>query len=126
MYNNLLKWLIVILEKCLRKKTEIAYVEFKVLFLNIVALATVILVSASVSVFMDGWKMRKGIYVWFVTFTTVGFGDLVPTLMTSGYQPNGVIIPGLCFMSGIVDALVECVGGLKFDSCGKLLSLPFL
>ena len=37
--------------------------------------------------------------------------------MTSRYQPNGAIIPGLCFMSGIVDALVECVGGLKFDRC---------
>lgn len=119
LYNKLLKYFIMMLGKYIRKQHEIRNLEFIVLVLNIVALVAMIVASATVSFYQDDWNMREGIYVWFITFTTVGFGDLIPSTMVEGFQPNSHIIPGLCFMSGVVDALVECAAGLQVDACGR-------
>lgn len=124
--NSLMKYFITMVEKCVTKQPEIQNLEVKVLVLNIVALNAVIFISAIVSCYKDGWEMREGVYVWFITFTTVGFGDLIPTMMMQGFQPNSSIIPGLCFMSGVVDAMVECVTCLKVFPCrGNFFSWIF-
>jgi len=83
----------MMLEKCIRKQREIRNLEFKVLVLNIVALVAMIVASATVSFYQDDWNMREGTYVWFITFTTVGLGDLIPSTMEEGFQPNSPIIP---------------------------------
>lgn len=56
------------LEICIRKKSEITNLEYKVLMFNIAAVVAIILVLATLSCNQDGWKMREGIYVWFITF----------------------------------------------------------
>ena len=100
--------------------TDIRNLELKVLLLNFLLLVVIILSSAEVSSLDDSWNIRQGIYAWFITLTTVGFGDFVPKRMTVGGQPNSLIIPGLCFMSGVVDAMVEYVykgDGFKAPCC---------
>ena len=93
---------------------------------NIFAEVVIILALATMSCYQDGWKMREGIYVWFITFSTVGFGDIIPTKMTGGAQPNIFIIPGLCLMSGVVDSMVECAAAFQGDPCrGKVFHCLF-
>ena len=107
-------------------QSEITNMEYKVLMFNIATVVAIILVLATLSCNQDGWKMREGIYVWFITFTTVGFGDLIPAKMTGWAQPHAFIIPGLCLMSGVVDALVECAAAFQTDNCrGKVFQCLF-
>ena len=116
----MVKCLIRRIENCNRgRNTEIRNLELKVLLLNFLLLAMIILSSAAASSHEDSWNIRQGIYAWFITLTTVGFGDFVPKRMMAGGQPNGLIIPGLCFMSGVVDAMVEYVyeGDAKVPCC---------
>ena len=112
-YNSLLKCLLTKFEKCIRKNTEISHLELKLLFLNFFALVTVIFIAAAISIDKDGWNIWQGRYVWFITFTTVGFGDFIPTHMTTLEQPDSLLIAGLCFMSAVVDALVAWVERLN-------------
>ena len=93
---------------------------------NIAFAVAIILVLATLSCNQDGWKMREGIYVWFITFTTVGFGDLIPAKMTRLTQLHTFIIAGLCLMSGVVDALVECATAFQANNChGKVFHCLF-
>ena len=112
----MMKRLIRRIEKC---NSDITNLELKVLSLNFLFLAIIILTSAAASLHEDSWNIREGIYAWFITFTTVGFGDFVPKKMIAEGQPNGLIISGLCFMSGVVDAMVEYVykGDDKVPCC---------
>ena len=100
-------------------QTEIKNLELKVLLLNFLLVASIILSLAAASTQEDSWNLQQGIYVWFITLTTVGFGDFVPKRMASGGQPDGLLIPGLCFMSGVVDAMVEYAykGDVKVPCC---------
>lgn len=117
----MIKCLIRRIENCNRRgmPTDIRNLELKVLLLNFLLLAIIILSSAAGSLQEDSWNIRQGIYAWFITLTTVGFGDFVPKRMIAGGQPNGLIIPGLCFMSGVVDAMVEYLykGDVKVSCC---------
>lgn len=109
-YNHLVKCVITMIENSFRGiQPEIRNLELKVLLVNVFLLVALIFSSAIVSYYEDKWNIRQGIYVWFITLTTVGFGEFVPLRMMEGFQPNSLIIPGLCFMSGVVDAMVEFV-----------------
>ena len=119
-YNNMVKCLIRRIENCSRgMQTEIRNLELKVLLLNFLLVAIIILSSAASSSQEDSWNIQQGIYAWFITLATVGFGDFVPKRMMSGGQPDGLLIPGLCFMSGVVDAMVEYLykGDAKVPCC---------
>lgn len=50
--------------------------EVEVLVFNIAALDTVIVISAIVSRYQDGWEMREGIYVRFITFIPEKYGGV--------------------------------------------------
>ena len=116
----MMKFVIRKIENCFRGiQTDIRNLELKVLLLNFLLLCVIIVSSAVVSRQEDSWNIRQGIYAWFITLTTVGLGDFVPKTMMVGGQPNGLIIPGLCFMSGVVDAMVEYVykGDVKIPCC---------
>ena len=101
-----MKCLVRRIEKC---NADIKNLELKVLLLNFLLLVIIILTSAAESLEEDSWNILEGIYAWFITLATVGFGDFVPKKMIAGGQPNSLIIPGLCLMSGVVDAMVEYV-----------------
>lgn len=48
------------------------------------------------------------IYSIFVTYSTVGFGDIIP-FEDHKYIFMIIIIPGLCFMSSLIDSVVACM-----------------
>ena len=126
-YNNKVKCIITMIESCFRggMQAEIRNLELKVLIANVFLLVAILVSAAVVSHYQNRWSISQGLYVWFITVTTVGFGDFVPAKMMEGIQPNGFIIPGLCFMSGVVDALVEYVNkaDVKFIRCRSAVCL---
>lgn len=114
-YNSMVKWLITKFENCLcRKQNESKNLELKVLLGNIFVLTSIVFSAAAASQATNGWSIRQGVYVWFITLTTVGFGDFVPEVMMK-IQPSEWIIPGLCFMAGVVDSMVEYFTKADFE-----------
>jgi len=75
---------------------------------------------------MEGWSFLDGIYCWFVTFTTIGFGDYVPF---SHYREKNINTPwkvyligllftvpfiaGLCLVSSLLNILVQHSENIK-------------
>lgn len=103
-YNTLLKRILTGVEvKCL-KRALVQRLELKLLVLNLLAVSVLIFSGALISIHDDGWSFVQGLYVWFITFTTVGFGEAVPRIMTE-YQLNFLTVAGLCFMSALVDSI---------------------
>ena len=47
---------------------------------------------AGVSVKAEEWTFAQGLYVWFVTFTTIGFGDMIPGEGTDSTSGIGVVL----------------------------------
>jgi hypothetical protein len=104
------------IEKRLLKKKEIK--SCKVKSLCAVSLLTVALLvfMAGISVKAEGWSFGLGLYVWFVTFTTVGFGDYIPgNGSTTADTPIAIIYRlifvaiGLSLISTIFNAMTDCI-----------------
>ena len=63
------------------------------------------------------WTFLEGFYAFFITFTTVGFGDLIP-----GHESGNkahiayrviMIILGLAAMSNVINSIVKCEDSAK-------------
>lgn len=97
-----------------KKKEEACKVKslLVVSFLSI----SLLFLMAGVSVKFEGWSFGQGLYVWFVTFTTVGFGDFIP-----GQEPGTrdgppaimyrliFVVIGLSLISTLFNAMSDCV-----------------
>lgn len=99
-YNKLIR---NVLSKCFSKDRE-EDMNLKVVIVNIVVTVVYVLISAAVSKGSDRYNYPQGIYVWFITITTVGLGDFVPQKSYASEAYNLLI--GLSFMSGTIDAMV--------------------
>ena len=69
---------------------------------------------AAVSTRADEWSFGQGLYVWFVTFTTVGFGDLIPGEDADAKGGIGVVlyrvilvIIGLSLIATVLNSVVD-------------------
>ena len=60
-----------------------------------VALIFVILIPAAIFYAIEGWTYGEGIYYCFVSLTTVGFGDFVPSQSTASRANSTVNLRGL-------------------------------
>ena len=71
---------------------------------------------AGVSIKTEGWTFGEGLYVWFVTFSTVGFGDYIPGNGTDAvdspiailYRVIFVLI-GLSLISTFFNAITDLI-----------------
>ena len=72
----------------------------KVKLLCSVSFLTVALLvfMAGVSVKTEGWTFGQGLYVWFITFSTVGFGDYIPGNGTDAADSPIAIIYRIIFV----------------------------
>ena len=59
----------------------------------------------------QGWNYFDGVYFSFVTFTTIGYGDLTPTAASNWYSEllGGVNVIGLVLMAMTINATVNFV-----------------
>ena len=70
-------WLISTFEKRVLKTPEPRNLEIKVSVLTILLTLMLLLAGSAIPVVTHGWSFLEAFYFWFVTFTTIGFGDYV-------------------------------------------------
>lgn len=105
-YNSIMLKMITAIEtKCL-KRNHVKNIEMKVVFCNMFVTLIYLLISALASVGTDKYTYGQSVYVWFITMTTVGFGDFVPKNAANGTSFYNLLL-GLCFMSGTIDAILS-------------------
>ena len=74
---NAIKYLVLKTETVILKRAEPKHVKKKTFFVAC-ALMVVLLISTGASaVYFENWTFIEGLYAWFITFTTIGFGDYV-------------------------------------------------
>ena len=108
---NCQKYIIRKIETGCLKKQVVSYLDVKCLITTFVIIVLVILVGAVVTNRQHpDWTFLDSIYCWFITFTTVGFGDFIP-----GHRMPEVkliafaiyILVGLCAMANLLNIVGE-------------------
>lgn len=95
----------------LKREGEPKFLNEKCTVLGFLLLLMLLLVCAGIQVSVDNWTFLEGIYCYFITFATVGFGDLIP-----GRHKNPghvlvrilLIVFGLVAMSNVLNAVFSC------------------
>ena len=80
-------------------------------------------------VYLEGWTFIEGVYAWFATLSTIGYGDYVPnwslllrckesiqSKITLGLVISAYALPSLAtlsLVSGVLSALVEAIEEFK-------------
>lgn len=125
--NNIIEWLLNKLGKHTRKRWVKILTFVVILFTGLIFF---ILIPSVLFLPLQGWTYFEGIYYCFVTLTTVGFGDLVPTQSANNARFQGIyrvctsgwIWFGLAFVALLisrVQSLLEGVGDKCRRSCYK-------
>ena len=70
-------WLISTFEKRVLKTPEPRDLEIKISVLTILLTLVLLLAGSAIAVVTQDWSFLEAFYFWFVTFTTIGFGDYV-------------------------------------------------
>lgn len=118
-------------EKRLQKREEPKHVKTKS---AIILFSIMIMILLSYTIMLNiviSWTYVEGIYFWFVTFTTIGFGDYIPhrqematPSLNSKNSPNNESLNtpsmffigiayytstliGLCIVSSVLDSIVK-------------------
>ena len=104
------------------------YLNEKCSLLGFVLLVILLVISARTQKAIDDWTFFEGFYAYFITYTTVGFGDLIPGDKTRSPGHTAVrvifIILGLAAMSNVINGLVKCTECLRWFTkltarCGR-------
>lgn len=111
-----IRFLVIKIETGILKRAEPKHIKKK-MFLVANTLMVVLITSASVaSMFLDSWSFFEGVYVCFVTFTTIGFGDYVQLESIVKKVDHGETSKGYLFLYGILFTLPYLIG-LSLTSC---------
>lgn len=104
------------IENKLFKRNNKKPCKVKLLFTVSVFTVGLLVFMAGISVKTEEWSFGQGLYVWFVTFTTVGFGDYIPGIgSSSSNEPIAIcyrlvsVVIGLSLISTIFNAMLDCV-----------------
>ena len=95
------------------ERAHVDNLEAKIAVVNAFGVVSYMCLGAALTKFSEGWTFAEGIYVWFITFTTIGFGDYVPNSITRLVETA----VGLCLMSGLIDSLVSYSEKVKCAGC---------
>ena len=100
--------------KCLKREGVPQYLNEKCSFVGTLLLVMLLFTCAGIHTRIDGWTFFEGFYAFFITFTTVGFGDLIPGTMDGRMERVNTVIQvifivlGLAAMSNVINGLVNC------------------
>lgn len=115
------KFLITKFEKrCLKRNEKPKFLNEKCSLCAVVLFVTLLLISAAVQQTIDEWTFLDGFYAYFITFTTVGFGDMIPGGSSTEHRVRNTvvrivfIILGLMAMSNVLIAVMESTECLQY------------
>ena len=123
------RFLVVKTETVILQREQPKHVKKKTFFVACTLVAVLIILSSLSTTYFEDWGFMEGLYAWFTTFTTIGFGDYVQfkshaKKIAHGESPkvgllvHGVIfaVPyaiGLSLMSCILNCLVDSVDHIR-------------
>ena len=140
-----IRYLVVKTETVILKRAETKHVKRKTLFVACAVMVFMLIFGSVFSIFFESWSFLEGLYTWFITFTTIGFGDYVHLQslrkkVDYGEAPSNRLVinfivfllpyvVGLSLMSCILTCLVDSMDELRdfrdryLRCCPNLLSL---
>ena len=72
-----IRFAVVKTETVILKRAEPEHLKKKMFTVASTLLVVLLTLASVASTFLDEWTFLEGFYVWFITFTTIGFGDYV-------------------------------------------------
>ena len=114
--SKLLTGAIIHFERKVLKTQAVKRVEIKCAVLTFASMVVFISMSSAVQIIWEKWSFTDAIYVWFITFTTVGFGDFIPFESVVSRE-DGIVaaifhifgtfpaLCGLCLVASVVNTL---------------------
>ena len=72
-----IKFLVLKTETVILKRTELKHVKKKTFFVASTLMIVLLISTGASAVYFENWTFIEGLYAWFTTFTTIGFGDYV-------------------------------------------------
>ena len=110
------RFLVVKTETVMLKRTEPKHVKKKTFFVASAMMIILVILASLASTYFEEWTFMEGLYAWFITVTTIGFGDYVQfethaKKVAHGESPkSGLLFHGIIFA-------VPYVVGLSLTSC---------
>ena len=111
-----IRFAVVKTEAVIFKKAEPKHLKKKMFIVTSVLLAVLIILASVASTFLDEWTFLEGLYVWFITFTTIGFGDYVYLESTVKKVDHGETSKVYLLIYGLLSVLPYLLG-LSLMSC---------
>lgn len=108
--------LVVKTETGIFKRAETKHVKKKTFFVACTLMVILVLLASLSSTYFEEWSFMEGLYAWFITFTTIGFGDYVQFESHSKKITHGNNSTAELFAHGVIFA-VPYVVGLSLMSC---------
>ena len=123
------------IETRLLKREEVTNCKKKCVAASFLLTVTMMCIGAGLTVFTEKWSFLEGVYFWFVSFSTIGFGDYVLRNIESyGMEAQGALeragievsltvvytlwyFLGLCSVSGIIVALQDIFEKVRCPGC---------
>lgn len=110
------RFLVVKTETVMFKSAEAKHVKKKTFFVACTLMVILLLLASLSSTYFEDWSFMEGLYAWFITFTTIGFGDYVQFESHAKKVDHGNNSKPQLFLHGIIFA-VPYVIGLSLMSC---------
>ena len=116
LFCSCITYTVVKTEIVILKRVEPKHVKMKKLFVAITVMVFLLIFGSVYNTFSENWSFLEGLYTWFITFTTVGFGDYVPLRALRKKVDNGEAPSNRLVIDFIVFLLPKVVG-LSLMAC---------
>lgn len=112
---------IVLCEKRLLKRAHPRRMKTKILVFTLVCIVLTICICSVMTMHTDEFSFQEGLYAWFVTFSTIGFGDYIPfNVMEKNHSDYVEVILfealtavpfvfGLCMVAALLSSLLDLI-----------------
>ena len=111
-----IKYLVLKTETVILKRTEPKHVKKKTFFVVSTLMIVLLISTGAAAVYFENWTFTEGLYAWFTTFTTIGFGDFVPFHSFVRDVEQGKSSKGEVFVKSLL-FFVPYMVGLSLTAC---------
>lgn len=111
-----IKSLVLKTETSILKRTEPKHVKRKTFCVASILMVFLFILTGASAVYLEKWTFIEGLYAWFTTFTTIGFGDFVPFHSFVMGAEQGKVSQSELFVQSLL-FFVPYMAGLSLTSC---------